>query len=129
MMEDGDTLASRFHVLEKLFKIAGAPVAADGESRSYTVYRVLVVVSGYLTLLTTFIGIVQNLGDMAYVMEAARPGFVMINLLWMHFLIRYYFLIPAGDRKYCSSNVIYDGRLKSSCTHLITPSRSFVEVR
>jgi hypothetical protein len=94
MAEDGDSVAARFRVLEKLFKIAGIPVISDGNSRVYSVYQVLVVVSGYLTLVTTFVGIVKNLDDMGYVMEAARPGFVMINLVWMHFFIRYFFLIP-----------------------------------
>jgi hypothetical protein len=88
-MRDNEENSVRFLVLEKLFKIAGTPVASEGGSILYRVYRLLVVPSGYLTLLTTFIGIVKNLDDMDYVMEAARPGFVMINLLWMHFFIRY----------------------------------------
>jgi hypothetical protein len=92
-MEDVDNAGARFLVLEKLCKIAGTPVTSDEESPVYNVYRVLVVTSGYLTLLTTFIGILKNLDDMGYVMEAARPGFVMIDLIWMHFFIRYSLLV------------------------------------
>jgi hypothetical protein len=80
---------AQFVLLETLCKIAGAPVTSAEASRFYGVYRVLVVTSGYLTLLTTFIGILKNLDDVAYVMEAARPGFVMLDLIWMHFFIRY----------------------------------------
>jgi hypothetical protein len=80
---------TRFAVLQKLCRIAGAPVTSHEESGLYNVYRVLIVTSGYLTLLTTFIGILSNLDDMGYVMESARPGFVMIDLIWMHFFIRY----------------------------------------
>jgi hypothetical protein len=92
MTDNGDN-SVRFFVLERLFKIAGTPIASEGGSLLYRVYRPVVVMSGYLTLLTTFIGIVKNLDDMDYVMEAARPGFVMINLLWMHFFIRYSLLV------------------------------------
>lgn len=88
-MTDNEDNSVRFLVLEKLFKIAGTPVAPEGGSLFYRVYRPVVVLSGCLTFLTTFIGIFKNQEDMDYVMEAARPGFVMINLLWMHFFIRY----------------------------------------
>lgn len=88
-MTDNEDNSGRFILLEKLFKIAGAPVASEGGSLFYRVYRPVVVLSGYLTLLTTFIGIFKYQEDMDYVMEAARPGFVMINLVWMHFFIRY----------------------------------------
>ncbi|KAJ4451631.1 hypothetical protein ANN_03100 [Periplaneta americana] len=81
------SIDDRFHVLKKMFSIAGTPLVADNKSLWYRVYKPLLVVSGYLTLLTTFIGILKNLDNMDYVMEAARPGFVMINLLWMHFFI------------------------------------------
>jgi hypothetical protein len=100
MTGDGDNVGTRFGVLEKLFKIAGIPVTSDKKSRLYSVYQVLVVASGYLTLVTTFVGILKNLDDMGYVMEVARPGFVMIDLLWMHFFIRYYFLKSADDLKW-----------------------------
>jgi hypothetical protein len=93
MTEDEHSVGTRFFVLERLCKIAGTPVTPDGLSRFYNVYRVLVVMSGYLTPLTTFIGILRNLDDMEYVMEAARPGFVMIDLLWLHFFIRYSLLV------------------------------------
>jgi len=92
-MTDKQDNSGRFLVLEKLFKIAGTPVAPEGGSLFYRVYRPLVVLSGYLTLLTTFIGIIKNQEDMDYVMEAARPGFVMINLVWMHFFIRYSMIV------------------------------------
>jgi hypothetical protein len=88
-MAHNEDNSSRFLVLEKLFKIAGTPVAPEGGSLLYRLYRSVVVLSGYLTLVTTFIGIFKNIEDMDYVMEAARPGFVMINLVWMHFFIRY----------------------------------------
>jgi len=88
MTPDEDN-SRRFLVLEKLFKIAGTPVTPEGGSLFYRVYRPVVVMCGYLTFLTTVIGIVKNQQDVDYVMEAARPGFVMINLLWMHFFIRY----------------------------------------
>jgi hypothetical protein len=92
-MADTEDNSGRFLVLEKLFKIAGTPVAPEGGSLLYRVYRPVVVLSGYLTLLTTFIGIIKNQEDMDFVMQAARPGFVMINLLWMHFFIRYYLIV------------------------------------
>ena len=92
-MSHNEDNSGRFLVLEKLFKIAGTPVAEEGGSLLYRVYRPVVVLSGYLTFLTTFIGIVRNVEDMDYVMEAARPGFVMINLLWMHFFIRYSLIV------------------------------------
>jgi len=92
-MTGNEDNSGRFLVLEKLFKIAGTPVAPEGGSLFYRVYRPVVVLSGYLTLLTTFIGIVKNQEDMDFVMQAARPGFVMINLLWMHFFIRYYLIV------------------------------------
>lgn len=93
MTEDEHNTGTRFFVLERLCKIAGTPVTPGEESHLYNVYRVLVVMSGYLTLVTTFIGIARNLDDMEYVMEAARPGFVMIDLIWMHFFIRYTLLV------------------------------------
>jgi hypothetical protein len=92
-MADNEENSSRFLILEKLFKIAGTPVTPEGGSLLHRMYRPVVVLSGYLTLVTTFIGIVKNLEDMDYVMEAARPGFVMINLVWMHFFIRYSLII------------------------------------
>jgi Predicted nucleoside-diphosphate sugar epimerases len=79
---------SRFEVLKRLFKIAGTPLFSDGETVLYKIYRTMIVFCGYLTLVTTFIGIVKNRNDIDYVMEAARPGFVMINLIWMHFFVR-----------------------------------------
>ena len=88
-MTDNEDNSGRFLVLEKLFKIAGTPIAPEGGSLFYRVYRPVVVLSGYLTFLTTFIGIFKNQDDVDYVMEAARLCFVMINLLWMHFFIRY----------------------------------------
>jgi hypothetical protein len=97
MAEDWDKAGARFGVLEKLFKIAGIPVTAGEKSHFYRMYQVLVVASGYLTLITTFVGILKNLDDVEYVMEVARPGFVMINLIWMHFFIRYCFLKSADD--------------------------------
>lgn len=101
MTEDEYNAGTRFFVLERLCKIAGTPITPDEESRFYKVYRVLVVMSGYLTLLTTFIGIVMNLDDMGYVMEAARPGFVMIDLIWMHFFIRYTLLVIRNISSEC----------------------------
>jgi hypothetical protein len=92
-MADEQDAGARFLVLQRLCKIAGAPVTAEDASGFYKAYRLLVVASGYLTLLATFVGIVSNLHDMAYVMEAARPGFVMLDLIWMHFFIRYSLLV------------------------------------
>jgi hypothetical protein len=92
-MTENEDNSGRFLVLEKMFMIAGMPVAPEGRSLFYRVYRPLVVLSGYLTLLTTFIGIVKNQEDMDFVMQAARPGFVMINLVWMNFFIRYYLIV------------------------------------
>lgn len=103
MAEYRENVGGRFGVIEKLFKIAGIPVTSDEKSFLYSVYQVLVVTSGYLTLLTTFVGILKNLDDMEYVMEVARPGFVMINLVWMHFFTRYYFLRSVDDLKCYSS--------------------------
>jgi hypothetical protein len=88
-------LGTRFAVLQRLCEIAGAPVTSQEQSGWYKLYRVLVVTSGYLTLLITFIGILTSLDDMGYVMETARPGFVMIDLIWMHFFIRYSLLLTA----------------------------------
>ncbi|PSN49704.1 hypothetical protein C0J52_05332, partial [Blattella germanica] len=79
----------RFQILKRLFKIAGTPLFPEKESNLYILYRNVVVVSGYLTLLTTFIGIVQNITDLEYVLGAARVSFVMINLIWMHFFISF----------------------------------------
>ena len=92
-MREKEDNSGRFLVLEKLFKIAGTPVGPEGGSLFYRVYRRVVVLCGYLTFLTTFIGIFKNQQDMDYVMEAARLCFVMINLLWMHFFVRYSLIV------------------------------------
>jgi hypothetical protein len=102
MTDNGDN-SGRFLVLEKLFKIAGTPVVSEGLSLLYRVYRPIVVICGYLTLVTTFMGIVDNVDDIDHVMEAARLCFVMINLLWMHFFIRY---SPASGLKYSDFSLL-----------------------
>jgi hypothetical protein len=86
--EQGD-MDRRFRVLKHLLTVGATPLFPDRGSRAYRVYQMIVAVSAYLTLVTTFIGIINNLDDVGFVMEAARPGFPMINVLWTHFFIRY----------------------------------------
>jgi hypothetical protein len=88
LYEQGD-MDRRFRVLNHLLTVGATPLFPDRRSLVYKVYQILVVVSAYLTLITTVIGIGKNLDDMGFVMEAARPGVPMINVLWTHFFIRY----------------------------------------
>lgn len=80
---------SRFHVLSNMFVIIGTPLFPVEGSRIYSAYRVLVYVVLCLTFVTVLIGISKNLDDMAYVMESARPGLAMFNVMWSHFFMRY----------------------------------------
>jgi hypothetical protein len=72
-----------------MFVIIGTPLFPVEGSRIYSMYRVIAYVSLYFTFVTTLIGILTKLDDMAYVLESARPGFAMFNVLWTHFFMRY----------------------------------------
>jgi hypothetical protein len=79
----------RFHIMNNMFVIIGTPLFPVEGSCIYGVYRLVAYAGLYLTFVTIFIGILNNLDDMAYVIESARPGIAVFNVLWTHFFMRY----------------------------------------
>lgn len=84
-----DNADYRLQILNNIFLIIGTPLFPVEDSRFYSVYRIITYMSLYFTFVTILIGIFLNLDDMAYVMESARPGISILNVLWTHFFMRY----------------------------------------
>jgi hypothetical protein len=79
----------RFRILQWLFMWGASPLLPVEESRLYAMYCVLLVVCTYLTQVFLIMGILKNLHDISYIMEAVRPLLSMCSVIWMHFFIRY----------------------------------------
>lgn len=84
----GDT-DRQFRILKHVMAVAATPLFPDSGSRAYRVYQVIVAACAHLMLVTAVIDITKKLDDMDFVAETARPCFPMINVLWIHFFIRY----------------------------------------
>jgi hypothetical protein len=79
----------RFSVLQLLFTWAASPLFPVETSWLYNIYCFLLVVCTYLTQVMIFMGVLKNLDDIPYIMEAARPLITMLSFIWIHFFIRY----------------------------------------
>jgi hypothetical protein len=84
-----DNNDDRFRILEHMFIVIGTPLFPVRGSRLYSVYRIVVYFSLCFTFVTIIIGIMKNFEDMDYVMESARPGLAIFNVLWTDFFMRY----------------------------------------
>lgn len=84
--DNGD---DRFRILLWIFKWGACPLLPVEGSRLYNIFCVLLVVCTYLTQVFVVVGILNNLHDVSYIIEAVRPLLSMCSVIWMHFFIRY----------------------------------------
>jgi hypothetical protein len=83
-----DATDDRFRILHLLFKLGATPLIPTA-SRLYNICRVLFMLCSYLTPPMMIVGAMQNLDDIAYVMEVARPLITISSIMWMNSFIRY----------------------------------------
>jgi hypothetical protein len=88
-MTGKDRADDRFRILYWLFKWGASPLIPVEESRLYDTFCVLLMACTYLTQAFIVVGILQNLHDVSYVIEAVRPLLSICSVIWMHFFIRY----------------------------------------
>jgi hypothetical protein len=72
---------------------------------------------------------VQVPGAVIQAIEAKEWKPVEVQFLVTQFVFNYYRILSQATTRRILIYIIYEGRLQSSWTHLITPSRNFVEVR
>jgi hypothetical protein len=84
-----DATDDRFRILFLLFKLGATPLIPVG-SRLYDTCRVLIMTCSYLTPPMMIVGALQNLDDIQYVMEVARPLITITSVMWMNTFIRYF---------------------------------------
>jgi hypothetical protein len=83
-----DAPDDRFRTLHLLFRLGATPLIPVG-SRLYNICRVLLMMCSYLTPPMMIMGAMQNLDDIPYVMEVARPLITISSIMWMNSFIRY----------------------------------------
>jgi hypothetical protein len=83
-----DATDERFRTLHLLFMMGATPLLPV-KSRLYETCRVLLLISSYLTPPMMIIGALNNLDDLPFVMEIARPLITISSIMWMHSFIRY----------------------------------------
>jgi hypothetical protein len=88
-MNGKDKGDDRFRILHWLLKWGACPLIPVEESRLYDMFYVLLVGCTYLTAIFIVMGILKNLHDVSYIMEAARPLLPMSSVIWKRFFIRY----------------------------------------
>jgi hypothetical protein len=79
----------RFRILLWLFKWGASPLLPVEGSWLYNMFCGLLMVCTYLTQVFVVVGILNNLHDVSYIIEAVRPLLSMCSVIWMHFFIRY----------------------------------------
>ncbi|XP_023704140.1 odorant receptor 4-like isoform X2 [Cryptotermes secundus] len=79
----------RFRIIQWLFMWVACPLVPVKGSRLYDMYCVLLVACSYLTQVFVVMGILKNLHDVSYIMEAVRPLLSMCSVIWMHFFISF----------------------------------------
>jgi len=83
-----DATDDRFRILHLLFKLGATPLIPVG-SRLYDICSVLLMLCSYVTPPMMIVGALQNLDDIAFVMEVARPLITISSIMWMNSFIRY----------------------------------------
>jgi len=96
-----DATDDRFRILHLLFKLGATPLIPVG-SRLYNICCVLFMMCSYLTPPMMIAGVLQNLDDIEYIMEAARPLITISSLMWMNTFIRYLSYICQAFALQCS---------------------------
>ena len=111
----------RFGSLHLLFKLGATPLIPVG-SRLYDICRVLLMMCSYLTPPMMIVGALQNLDDIAYVMEVARPLITISSIMWMNSFIRYFSYSLQAFALHCStkfsSNKTDNIRMKVTLTRV-----------
>ena len=83
-----DATDDRFRILHLLFMLGATPLIPV-RSRLYEICRVFLMICSYLTPPMMIMGAMQNLDDIPYVMEVARPLITISSIMWMNSFIRY----------------------------------------
>ena len=83
-----DATDDRFQILHLLFVLGATPLIPVG-SRLYEICRVFFMICSYLNPPMMIMGAMQNLDDIPYVMEVARPLITISSIMWMNSFIRY----------------------------------------
>jgi hypothetical protein len=88
MTNGKDATDDRFRILHLLFRMGATPLIPV-KSGFYETIRVLLMISSYLTPPMMIMGALNNMDDLPFVMETARPLITISSIMWMNFFIRY----------------------------------------